>query len=188
MPAALEIMGINILVIAQVLTLSISIYIAFTKSVRRLFVADFILNASLLACYILISDTATALIYIIGAIRSFLYIYKDRFRGNIVPVLMIVLSAGVGLATMRYPHQLLSIATACWVCWYMWSWHDNKQKIRLGNVLANASWGIYNSIVGLCIVVIMRVFLVCANMVSIYQHRGEGEQSSDEATDDVSDD
>ena len=167
----LDFLQTNLLLVMQFVTLFVSIYIAFTKSVKRILIADFIVNISLLVCYLILGDTTTSMMYICISIRSFVYIHKERFSGNWIPWVAIAVQLVLGFATMDNPFQLISVLIPCWVCWYLWYWQDDKQKIRLGNIINNGCWGIYNGIVGLWIVVLMRIFVVCANTVSIYKHR-----------------
>lgn len=158
----------NLLTIMQLVVLFVSIYISFTPHIKRIFVADFIVNVSLLACYIILGDVTTAVMYVCISLRSFVYIYKDRLlRYGWIPWVAIVAQIALGFATIDNPFQIVSIFIPCWVCWYLWYWHDDKQKIRFGNIVNNGCWGIYNGIVGLWIVVLMRVIVVISNAVSI---------------------
>lgn len=158
----------NLLTIIQLVVLLVSIYISFTPHIRRIFVADFIVNVSLLACYVILGDVTTAVMYVCISLRSFVYIYKDRLlRYGWIPWVSIVAQIALGFATIDNPFQIVSIFIPCWVCWYLWYWHDDKQKIRFGNIVNNGCWGIYNGIVGLWIVVLMRVIVVLSNAVSI---------------------
>lgn len=167
----------NLLTIMQLVVLFVSIYISFTSHIKRIFVADFVVNLSLLTCYVILGDLTTTIMYVSITIRSFLYIYKDRFKTDMLPWIAIVVQIVLGFATMENPFQIISIFIPCWVCWYLWYWHDDKQKIRFGNIVNNGCWGIYNGIVGLWIVVLMRVIVVMSNAISMVRtHKKEKEE------------
>ena len=125
-------------------------------------------------------DITIVLMYMSISVRSFLYVYKDKFYGNWLPIVAIIVQLVLGCATIENPLHILAIVLPCFVCWYMWFWQDDKQKIRFGNVINNGGWGIYNALTGLWIVVIMRVFVVACNAVSIYRTSKEQSSRSEE--------
>lgn len=175
----LEFLHANLLSIMQLVVLFVSIYISFTPKIKHIFVADFIVNVSLLACYVILADITTAIMYVCISVRSFVYIYKDRLMSHAwIPWAAIAAQVVLGFATIENPFQIISIFIPCWVCWYMWYWHDDKQKIRFGNIVNNGCWGIYNGVVGLWIVVLMRVIVVASNAISMIKTYREEKCSS----------
>lgn len=156
----------------QVITVLVNIYISFTEKKKRIYIATFLLNLSQLFMYYFNNDITTTLIYIIITVRSFVYIYKDKIKTNIIPYIAIVLQLGIGFFTIENKMQILSILIPCYSCWYLWFYNDT-QKLRVGNIIANAAWAIYNIATGLYIVLIMRAITILSNMIAYEKRRNE---------------
>lgn len=156
----------------QVITVLVNIYISFTEKKKRIYIATFLLNLSQLFMYYFNNDITTTLIYIVITVRSFVYIYKDRIKTNIIPYIAIALQLGIGFVTIENKMQILSILIPCYSCWYLWYYNDT-QKLRVGNIIANAAWAIYNIATGLYIVLIMRVITILSNMIAYEKRRNE---------------
>ena len=75
----------------QVATIIVNIYISVTEKNKRIYIATFLLNFFQLMMYFLNNDFTTGLIYIVIVIRSFIYIYKDKFKTNIIPYIAIAI-------------------------------------------------------------------------------------------------
>ena len=116
------------------------------------------------------NDLTTTLIYIVIHVRSFIYIYKDKFKTDIVPYLAIIIQLIIGYYTIENSMQVLSILIPCYTCYYLWFYNDT-QKIRIGNIIANTLWAIYNIATGLYIVLIMRAMTIISNIVAYIRRR-----------------
>jgi hypothetical protein len=116
------------------------------------------------------NDLTTTLIYIVITVRSFIYIYKDKFKTDIVPYLAILIQLIIGYYTIENSVQVLSILIPCYTCYYLWFYNDT-QKIRIGNIIANTLWGVYNIATGLYIVLIMRAMTIISNIVAYIRRR-----------------
>ena len=161
--------------IMQIITVLVNIYISFTEKKKRIYIATFLLNLSQLLMYFFNKDLTTALIYIVIVIRSYLYIYKDKFKSNLIPYLAIVIQIIIGVTTIERPIQVMSILIPCYSCWYLWFSKDT-QKLRIGNIVANISWGIYNICCGLYIILIMRAITITSNIVAYIRRKKELEK------------
>lgn len=150
--------------IMQVVTIIVNIYVSFTERTKRIYVATFLLNVAQLIMYFFNQDITTGLIYIIIVVRSYIYIYKDNFKTDLVPYSMILLQVVVGVLTMEKDIQLMSILIPCYSCWYLWFYNDT-QKLRVGNIIANILWAIYNACTGLYIILIMRFMTIMSNVI-----------------------
>ena len=115
--------------------------------------------------YFLNNDFTTGLIYIVIVIRSFIYIYKDKFKTNIIPYIAIAIQLAIGYFTIENRLQILSILIPCYSCWYLWFYKDT-QKLRIGNIVANTAWAVYNICNGLYIILIMRAMTVASNVIA----------------------
>lgn len=149
----------------QIITVIVKIYMSFTEKKKRIYIANFLLNFSLLMMYYFKSDYTTALIYIVISIRSLVYIYKDKFKTNIIPCIAIIIQILIGYVTIENGFQIFSVIIACYSCWYLW-FYNNTQKLRIGNIIANTAWAIYNIYGGLYIVLIMRGITITSNIVA----------------------
>lgn len=154
----------------QIITILVNIYISFTEKKKRIYIATFLLNLSQLLMYMFNNDLTTTLIYIVITVRSFIYIYKDKFKKDIVPYLAILIQLIIGYYTIENTMQILSVLIPCYTCYYLW-FYDDTQKIRIGNIIANTLWGVYNIATGLYIVLIMRAMTIISNIVAYIRRR-----------------
>jgi hypothetical protein len=74
------------IIVMQIITVLVNIYISFTENTKRLYIAIFLLNFAQLIMYWFNSDLTTTLIYIMITIRSILCIYKSKFKTEFVPL------------------------------------------------------------------------------------------------------
>lgn len=155
----------------QIITIIVNIYISFTEKKKNIYIATFLLNLAQLVMYFFNNDLTTSLIYIIITIRSLIYIYKDNFKTNIIPYIAISIQILIGF-TVKNGFQIFSIIIACYSCWYLWFYKDT-QKLRIGNIVANTAWAIYNICGGLYIILIMRVITIMSNAIAYIKRRKE---------------
>lgn len=158
--------------IMQVVTIIINIYISFSERKKNIYVATFGLNFAQLMMYFFDSDITTGLIYIIIVIRSYIYIYKDECKTNLIPYIAIIIQLIIGFTTITNKTQILSILIPCYSCWYLWFYKDT-QKLRKGNIIANFLWGIYNILNGLYIILIMRAITIGSNIIAYIRRKKE---------------
>ena len=156
----------------QVVTIVVNIYISFTEKKKRIYIATFWLNISQLIMYFLNNDLTTGLVYIIIVIRSLIYIYKDSFKTNRIPYIIIIIQIVIGFATLEERLQIFSILISCYSCWYLW-FCDDTQKLRVGNIVANFAWAIYNICNGLYIILIMRAMTIASNIIGYIKRKKE---------------
>lgn len=157
-------------IIIQIISVLINSYIAFAKNIKHIYIVTFLFNLSLMILYLVNQDKTTFIIYIIITIRSFIYIYKDKFKTNIIPWIAIIIQLILGILTMDNIWQVISILTPCYSCYYLW-YSKNTQELRIGNIIANSLWLIYNLVVGLYIVMIMRFITVIMNIIAYNKHK-----------------
>lgn len=152
-------------ILMQIITIIVNIYISFTERKNRIYIATFLLNLSQLILYFVNDDITTGLVYIIIVVRSLIYIYKDKFKSNIIPYFIIAIQLIIGFATMDNALQILSILIPCYSCWYLWFSKDTQQ-LRVGNIIANTAWAVYNVCDGLYIILIMRAMTIGSNLIA----------------------
>lgn len=157
----------------QIISVIVNTYIAFTEKKKRIYIATFLLNLAQLLMYLFNNDTTTALIYIIIVVRSLIYLYKDKIKNNIVPYIIIAIQLLIGIFTIESPLQIMSILIPCYSCWYLW-FYNTTQELRIGNILANLAWAVYNFCSGLYIILIMRAITVLSNFIAYIKYRKSG--------------
>lgn len=158
--------------IMQIVTVIVNIYISFTEKKKRIYIATFLLNFTQLIMYWFNNDLTTALIYIIITTRSLVYIYKDNFKTNIIPYIAVVIQILIGVFTIENRLQILSIVIPCYSSWYLW-FYNNTQKLRIGNIVANTAWAVYNIYSGLYIILIMRAMTITSNFIAYIRRKKE---------------
>ena len=149
----------------QIITIIVNIYISFTEKKKRIYIATFLLNLSQLIMYFFNDDLTTALIYVVIVIRSFVYIYKDKFKTNVIPYIAISIQGLIGFFTLENSSQIFPIIISSYSCYYLWFYNDT-QKLRIGNIIANTAWGAYNVCNGLYIILIMRFMTIGSNVIA----------------------
>ena len=161
----------------QILSVIVNTYIAFTEKKKRIYVATFLLNLAQLFMYFFNNDITTSLIYIVIVIRSLIFIYKDKFKTNIIPYIIIIVQLLIGFFTIQNSTQILSILLPCYSCWYLW-FYETTQKIRVGNIISNFLWGIYNICNGLYIILIMRLITIFSNLIAYIKYSKKSNEKS----------
>lgn len=161
----------------QVLGLALNIFIELTHDTRKIYFFTFLFNAANLLIYIITGDWAACVSGVLITIRSFAYIYKDRVTRNWMPWLFISAHVLLGLLTLENPWQLMTIAAPVTVCYTMWFWKGQYQKMRVGNIINAGLWLVYNIYMGLWITAVCRMMTVAANIWGMwkeYIQEGQG--------------
>ena len=55
----------------------------------------------------------------------------------------------------------------------VFGFYNDTQKLRVGNILANTAWAVYNIATGLYIVLIMRAITIISNIIAYEKRRNE---------------
>ena len=157
------------IILAQ-LVVTVNTYIAFSDSRKNIYITTFLFNTVNLCMYLVKKDEVTVIMYIFITLRSFVYIYREKYINrkylkHIIPFTFIIIQMTIGFALMTNLWQLLSILTPCYVCYYTWYAKD-LQNMRTGNMINNLSWGIYNLHSELYIAFISRIATVISNIIA----------------------
>lgn len=158
----------------QIVSLLGQIYIAFTRKKTNVLIATFLINLAQAVCYAIVRDTAAFYVSIVITVRTFVYIFSERlkrFRWSIaVPIAAIAVQAAVGAASIETPLQLFAVVTPCFTCYYLWFFRKT-QSIRVGNIVGNALWLVYNCLGGLWILALTRVWTIALNAAAYLRYR-----------------
>ena len=163
-----------ILNIFQIASLLGQIYIAFTQKKRNVLAATFLINLAQTVCYYIANDTAAFYIAIVITIRTFVYIFSERLKkyrwSILVPITAIAIHLAIGFMTIETPMQLITMLTPCFTCYYLWFFR-RTQSIRVGNIVGNALWLVYNCLGGLWILALTRVWTIALNAAAYLRYR-----------------
>lgn len=157
------------LILAQLLVCAVQYYIATTEKIKNVLWTTFLFNFFNLVCYFINGDLTTTCIYVLICVRSFVYTYRDRIKKHkwhhLVPAAAILAQIIVSIFTIENPWQLIPVIIPCYVCYYMW-YYDTTQKLRIGNIIGNGAWCVYNTVTGLYIVAVGRLITVVMNIAA----------------------
>lgn len=158
------------IIITQLIVVLINYYIANTENKFGIYFVTFLFNLANLIMYAVNDDRTTAILYIVITVRSLVYIFKDKLKKwHIIPILAVAAQLYVGFTTIENLWQLIPIFTPCIVCIYMW-YGQTTQQLRIGNIVCNGLWGIYNFRTSLYIVALSRLITVIANVRAYIKH------------------
>ena len=160
-------------IIVQIIVLIAQLYIATNENIKHIFIARFIYTALYMVLYFINGDITTALTYVLNTIRSAVYIerqelYKYKWH-FMIPIAFILAQIIIGLLTMNNYWQLLAIFNGCYFAYYLW-FYKTTQKLRIGNMVGDFLWLIYNVISKLWIVAAGRIIVISMNAISYKKH------------------
>lgn len=160
---------LDVISLLQVISIPVSIYIAFTKK-RNVYIATFLFNILNLFVYALRLDVLSVLSYCLICTRSFVYLFKDKLDNRYIPVIFVGLHVLLGTLSLSHPLQVLAIVAPCLTCTYMWL-AKNEQQLRVGNMVTNGVWLVYNLLCGLYGLSVTRIVTIAANSFSYIKHK-----------------
>lgn len=136
-------------IVAQMITVAIGIYLGFSQDRKHVYVATFAFNLANVIMNAANNDAATAAIGVCIAIRSFVYIFRDRCHDKKVlwygvPIAAIAAQLAVGWTNINSPWLLIPTLVPAFVCWYMW-FDKNLQRMRIDGVICNILWTAYHA-------------------------------------------
>lgn len=155
------------IIITQIITLIFQFFISSNEKLKNIFLLTFILNILNLICHLLNKDYATVFVEIFIVIRSFIYIYREKLKkykhSYVIPWFFIIIKPIVGLLAIKNGLQIISILIPSYTTYYMW-YYTTTQKLRIGNIVGNLFWAIYNLLTGLWILSISNIITIIMNV------------------------
>ena len=162
------------LIIFQILGLIFQFYIATLHNRTHVMAVTFLFNFSNLICYLLNNDITAFYSAIIICVRTFVYIFMEKFKTYkwhwVIPCIAIFIQLVIGMQTISNIFELIPILAPCYTCYYLW-FYDSLQKLRVGNIIGNSMWFIYNMSTGLYILSVGRAITVFMNVGSFCKNR-----------------
>ena len=171
------------LIVFQVISLIFQFFIANIKNRTYVMILTFLLNISNLLCYLLNDDMTAFYSAIIICIRTFVYIFMEKIKEHkwhwIIPSIAIIIQFFIGMKTIGNIFELIPILVPCYTCYYLW-FYANLQKLRVGNMIGNTLWFVYNVVTGLYILSLSRIITVAINGESYIKNRNRNRKEERE--------
>ena len=149
----------------QCFSLIAGVYIAFAKY-KNIYIISFLFNFAHLLLYILTDEKAAIVTYSIISIRSFIFCFYRNNKNLALPAFFSSMHIIFGFLTLTSPIQVITIITPCITTFNSYM-SENEKQIRIGNIVTNSLWAFYNLTLGLYILIIMRLIVISANIISI---------------------
>lgn len=138
-----------LLIIVQIFQVIYSSYIMFLNKKKNMLINMFISNAISLVIFAIVGQKSAFLATIIIAIRSFLFIFRDKYKTNFIFYLCLFLHILSGIITFDGFISILPALTAIISIFVIW--FGNEQQIRLGLLIPSFIWFVYYCIFGIYI-------------------------------------
>lgn len=159
-------------IVSQVLALLCNTFIAFSRSKRNVYIANFLFNVFALLTGFFQGDYGLCLSYTIILYRSAIMLYKDKIKSQCKHFSLTFIVAHIVLGIISWENiwsviPIIAPIIAGSVMWYS----DDLQLYRLSNILNNTLWGIHNFQSGSYILVLVRLYNVTINGVAYCSNR-----------------
>ncbi len=153
-----------VIVIIQIVQVIYSIYIMFLDKKKNMLINMFISNLISLILFQVAGLSAASLTTIIITLRSFLFMFKEKYKTNVVFWTCLGLHIMAGILTFTGISSLLPCITA--VISVVVLWFGNEQQIRIGTVIANFIWVVYYLINGIYISAVTNIIIILFTILS----------------------
>lgn len=147
----------------MVITKIVDWFIRFSDKRKNYNFMLFLINIWQVILYLLYKDIATSLFFLVITFISFLYVHRDKFKGNVVPFSSVILEVIIAIFTINNNLQYLSLGATCFTRVYLW-FSRTGQQIRVCNVLYQIAMLIYNVLCRVWIMIPVRVYLIGFNI------------------------
>ena len=153
-----------LLTIVQIFQVIYSCYIMFLKKKKNMLINMFISNAISLIIFLIADLKSAFLTTLIIAIRSFLFMFREKYKTNFIFYFCLILHILSGIITFDGFISLLPMLTAIISVFIIW--FGNEQQIRFGLIIPNIMWVIYYCIFGLYISAVFNMILIIFQVIS----------------------
>lgn len=158
-----------LLIIVQIFQVIYSCYIMFLSKKKNMFINMFISNAISLIIFLIADLKSAFLTTLIITIRSFLFMFKDKYKTNFIFYFCLVLHVLSGLITFDGFISLLPVLTAIISVFIIW--FGNEQQIRFGLTIPNIIWVIYYCIFGIYISATFNIIIIISQIISYIKNK-----------------
>lgn len=153
-----------LLTIVQIFQVIYSCYIMFLKKKKNMLINMFISNAISLIIFLIADLKSAFLTTLIIAIRSFLFMFREKYKTNFIFYFCLILHILSGIITFDGFISLLPMLTAIISVFIIW--FGNEQQIRFGLIIPNIMWVIYYCIFGLYISAVFNMIVIISQVIS----------------------
>lgn len=153
-----------LLTIVQIFQVIYSCYIMFLKKKKNMLINMFISNAISLIIFLIADLKSAFLTTLIIAIRSFLFMFREKYKTNFIFYFCLILHILSGIITFDGFISLLPMLTAIISVFIIW--FGNEQQIRFGLIIPNIMWVIYYCIFGLYISAVFNMIVIIFQVIS----------------------
>ena len=136
-------------IVVQIFQVIYSSYIMFLNKKKNMLIHMFISNAISLTIFAIADLKSAFLTTITITIRSFLFMFKDKYKTNFIFYFCLFLHILPVIITFDGFISLLPSITAIISIFIIW--FGNEQQIRLGFIIPNFIWFLYYCIFGIYI-------------------------------------
>ena len=158
-----------VVIIIQIVQTIYSIYIMFLDKKKNMLINMFISNLISLILFQVAGLGAASLTTIFITLRSFLFMFKDRYKTNFVFLFCLGLHIIAGIVTFTGLSSLLPGMTA--VISVVVLWFGNEQQIRIGTTIANLIWVVYYFVNGIYISAVTNIVIILFTIFSYEKNR-----------------
>lgn len=160
-----------VVIIIQIVQTIYSIYIMFLDKKRNMLINMFISNLISLILFQVAGLGAASLTTIFITLRSFLFMFKDKYKTNIVFFFCLGLHIIAGIVTFTGFSSLLPCITA--VIAIVVLWFGNEQQIRIGTTVANLIWVAYYLVNGIYISAVTNIVIILFTVFSYERNKNK---------------
>lgn len=153
-----------LLIIVQIFQVIYSSYIMFLDKKKNMLLNMFISNALCLLVFGIAGLHSAFITTITITIRSFLFMFRDKYKTNFVFYFCLILHIISGVVDFSGFISLLPSITAVISIFILW--FGNEQQIRLGLLIPDLIWFIYYIISGIYISAIFNFITIIFKFVS----------------------
>lgn len=153
-----------VVIIIQIVQVIYSIYIMFLDKKKNMLINMFISNLISLILFQVAGLGAASLTTIFITLRSFLFMFKEKYKTNIVFWVCLGLHVMAGILTFTGISSILPCITA--VISVVVLWFGNEQQIRIGTTIANLIWVGYYLINGIYISAVTNIIIILFTILS----------------------
>lgn len=157
-----------LLIIVQIFQVIYSSYIMFLDKKKNMLINMFISNAISLVVFAIADLKSAFLATIIIAIRSFLFMFRDRYKTNFIFYFCLILHILSGIITFDGLISLMPALTA--IISICVIWFGNEQQIRLGLLIPNFIWFVYYCIFGIYISATFSIISSIFEIISYFKN------------------
>lgn len=160
------------IVLTQIIALICNAYCAFTNKRKNVYKVTLAFNVLCGVLGFLQGNMGLVVSYTIICVRSVLVLYKEKLGKlyNCLPIAIILAHVILGVLTWENLWSIIPIITPMATMLVHW-FSDNLQHYRTLNIAANSMWLVHNMYMGSYILVIVRVYTVVLNIISVIKNR-----------------